>query len=154
MLKIVYEHKAVRLGLGQSGAGTGVGGGGVEGRKEEKEDLLHYLLDLYLQYDDKSKSSKGKSNGANGSAATNDKTNGNTSDDSEDKTGETSGGGTGGGDGGKSTYIAPTDDNLRDVLINMFLAGRDTTASAINWCIYRCVIYRNVYYVVCIVNNI
>ena len=120
-----------------------VGGDGTEGegRKEEGEDLLHYLLGLYLQYDDKDKNSKSKStNGNNGTSntTTSNKANGNTSDDEDesDKTGGgTSGGGTGGG--AKSTYIAPTDDNLRDVLINMFQAGRDTTASAINWCIYR-----------------
>ena len=130
MLTIVCEHKAVRLGLGQSGAGTGRGVVGEvegEGRKEGEEDLLHYLLDLYLQYDDKNKSKSSKASS-------------NTSDDDE---GESSGGGTGGGGGGggKSTFIAPTDANLRDVLINMFLAGRDTTASAINWCIYRYVRY-------------
>lgn len=35
------------------------------------------------------------------------------------------------------TYLAPTDETLRDVMLNMVIAGRDTTAQALSWSFYR-----------------
>jgi cytochrome P450 len=35
------------------------------------------------------------------------------------------------------TYLAPTDETLRDVMLNMVIAGRDTTAQALSWSFFR-----------------
>ena len=35
------------------------------------------------------------------------------------------------------TYLSPTDATLRDVILNMIIAGRDTTAQALSWAFYR-----------------
>lgn len=35
------------------------------------------------------------------------------------------------------TYLEPSDRNLRDVVLNIFIAGRDTTANALSWSLYR-----------------
>eukprot|EP01038_Epipyxis_sp_PR26KG_P010854 gene10854-14571_t len=42
------------------------------------------------------------------------------------------------------TYIEPTDKNLRDVVLNIILAGRDTTAQALTWSFYRLCIHQNI----------
>lgn len=34
-------------------------------------------------------------------------------------------------------FMEPTDKNLRDVILNMVIAGRDTTAQALSWAFYR-----------------
>lgn len=41
-----------------------------------------------------------------------------------------------GGETGSDTYLEPTDANLRDVMLNMVIAGRDTTAQALSWAFY------------------
>lgn len=35
------------------------------------------------------------------------------------------------------TFLEPTDSTLRDVILNMVIAGRDTTAQALSWAFYR-----------------
>lgn len=35
------------------------------------------------------------------------------------------------------TFMPPTDKNLRDVVLNMIIAGRDTTAQALSWTFFR-----------------
>eukprot|EP01038_Epipyxis_sp_PR26KG_P008454 gene8454-11432_t len=35
------------------------------------------------------------------------------------------------------TFIEPDDKNLRDVILNIILAGRDTTAQALTWAVFR-----------------
>ncbi len=39
------------------------------------------------------------------------------------------------------TFMEPSDKNLRDVILNMVIAGRDTTAQALSWCFYRMCIH-------------
>ncbi|RYH21643.1 cytochrome P450 [archaeon] len=39
--------------------------------------------------------------------------------------------------GGKNLYMEPTDSNLRDVVLNMVIAGRDTTAQALSWAFFE-----------------
>ncbi len=39
------------------------------------------------------------------------------------------------------TFMEPTDNNLRDVILNMIIAGRDTTAQALSWAFYRMCIH-------------
>ena len=41
----------------------------------------------------------------------------------------------------EDTFIAPTDSNLRDVILNIIIAGRDTTANALCWAFYRLCIH-------------
>jgi cytochrome P450 len=40
-------------------------------------------------------------------------------------------------DDSADTYLAPTDETLRDVMLNMVIAGRDTTAQALSWSFFR-----------------
>lgn len=40
-----------------------------------------------------------------------------------------------------SSLMEPTDRNMRDVIINMVIAGRDTTAQALSWTFYRLCIH-------------
>ena len=40
-----------------------------------------------------------------------------------------------------STYMEPSDKNMRDVILNMIIAGRDTTAQALSWAFYRLCIH-------------
>jgi cytochrome P450 len=55
-------------------------------------------------------------------------------------------------DGGKKSanggysdaFMEPTDQNLRDVILNMVIAGRDTTAQALSWTFYRLCIHPEV----------
>lgn len=42
------------------------------------------------------------------------------------------------------TFMAPTDNNLRDVILNIIIAGRDTTANALCWAFYRICIHPEV----------
>ena len=44
----------------------------------------------------------------------------------------------------KSASLQPSDQNLRDVILNMVIAGRDTTAQALSWAFYRLCIHRDV----------
>jgi cytochrome P450 len=39
------------------------------------------------------------------------------------------------------TYLEPNDSTLRDVILNMIIAGRDTTAQALSWAFYRMCIH-------------
>lgn len=41
-------------------------------------------------------------------------------------------------------FMEPTDQNLRDVILNMVIAGRDTTAQALSWTFYRLCIHPEV----------
>ena len=38
-------------------------------------------------------------------------------------------------------FIEPSDKNLRDVILNILIAGRDTTANALSWAFYRLCIH-------------
>jgi cytochrome P450 len=38
---------------------------------------------------------------------------------------------------GRGLYMEPSDANLRDVILNMVLAGRDTTAQALSWAFFE-----------------
>jgi cytochrome P450 len=42
------------------------------------------------------------------------------------------------------TYLEPNDSTLRDVILNMVIAGRDTTAQALSWAFYRMCIHDGV----------
>lgn len=42
-----------------------------------------------------------------------------------------------GNENGTDTYLPPTDETLRDVMLNMVIAGRDTTAQALSWAFFR-----------------
>jgi cytochrome P450 len=42
------------------------------------------------------------------------------------------------------TYIEPNDSTLRDVILNMVIAGRDTTAQALSWTFYRMCIHQGI----------
>lgn len=44
----------------------------------------------------------------------------------------------------RDTYLPPTDKNLRDVFLNMIIAGRDTTANALSWSFFRLCIHPDV----------
>jgi len=44
----------------------------------------------------------------------------------------------------KSASLQPSDRNLRDVILNMVIAGRDTTAQALSWTFYRLCIHPDV----------
>ena len=48
------------------------------------------------------------------------------------------------GGGYSDTFMEPTDQNLRDVILNMVIAGRDTTAQALSWTFYRLCIHPEV----------
>lgn len=48
------------------------------------------------------------------------------------------------GDGLSDAYMEPTDKNLKDVILNMIIAGRDTTAQALSWTFYRLCIHPEV----------
>jgi cytochrome P450 len=41
----------------------------------------------------------------------------------------------------KSSFLEPTDSNLRDVVLNIAIAGRDTTANALSWAFFRLCIH-------------
>jgi cytochrome P450 len=41
---------------------------------------------------------------------------------------------------GEDTFLDPNDHTLRDVILNMVIAGRDTTAQALSWAFYRLVL--------------
>lgn len=41
---------------------------------------------------------------------------------------------------GEDTFLDPNDNTLRDVILNMVIAGRDTTAQALSWALYRLVL--------------
>ena len=42
---------------------------------------------------------------------------------------------------GDDTFIEPNDKNMRDVILNMVIAGRDTTAQALSWAFFRLCIH-------------
>jgi len=44
----------------------------------------------------------------------------------------------------KSASLQPSDQNLRDVILNMVIAGRDTTAQALSWAFYCLCIHSDV----------
>lgn len=46
--------------------------------------------------------------------------------------------------GKNDLYMPPTDENLRDVILNMIIAGRDTTAQALSWLFYNITVHRDV----------
>ena len=46
--------------------------------------------------------------------------------------------------GYSDAFMEPTDQNLRDVILNMVIAGRDTTAQALSWTFYRLCIHPEV----------
>jgi long-chain fatty acid omega-monooxygenase len=41
-------------------------------------------------------------------------------------------------------YLPPTDANLRDVVLNMVIAGRDTTAQALSWSCYQLCMHEDI----------
>mmetsp|Transcript_23969 Transcript_23969/g.40024 ORF Transcript_23969/g.40024 Transcript_23969/m.40024 type:complete len:590 (-) Transcript_23969:403-2172(-) len=98
------------------------------------------LLTLYLKYDDATGGGGGggRSSGGKSGAAWSGKSGGTTSTKSNASTSST--GSTGSGSLGSkygNAYMEPNDSNLRDVILNMIIAGRDTTAQALSWTFYE-----------------
>lgn len=131
--KIITERRAQmkQQQLHRDGGGGGDGGDcdGDSNNSVRRSDLLS----LYLDKDNFT--SKGKSGEEEEEVGS--KKSGGSSSSSTSSAGGGSAAGGSAGAGYKDAFMEPTDKNLRDVILNMIIAGRDTTAQALSWTIFR-----------------